>query len=158
MLFAVMVLFSQATRSPAQAAEEKAPANLLSNGSFNMGRQFWDLDKGGKTVATMDINADDAPPGGQSALITVGAIDSWGIQFGQKLDGGKAGKTYTFAVLARSAGDPVKVKGSPIDAVFSELVDHRRAAIFLSLLGQNKLRTIVSLNRLSVAAPATAVA
>ncbi|MGA2496835.1 MAG: carbohydrate binding domain-containing protein [Tepidisphaeraceae bacterium] len=109
MLFAVMVL-CQAAWSPTQAAEEKAPANLLSNGSFNMGRQFWDLDKGGKTVATMDINADDAPPGGQSALITIGAIDSWGVQFGQKLDGGKAGKTYTFAVLARSAGDPVKIR------------------------------------------------
>ena len=45
-------------------------------------------------------------------------------------------------------GDPVKVKGSPIDAVFDEVVDHRRAAVFLSLLGSTKIRSFIPLNRL----------
>ncbi|MFI5377956.1 MAG: carbohydrate binding domain-containing protein [Tepidisphaerales bacterium] len=121
LLSTILLLCWQTTWLPAQAAEDKVPANLLANGSFAMGRQFWDLDKGGKTVASMDIDSQDSPAGGQSALITVGAIDSWGIQFGQKIDGGKTGKTYTFAALARSAGDPVKVsleierRGQPYD-------------------------------------------
>lgn len=34
-------------------------------------------------------------------------------------------------------GDAVKVKGSPLDAVFLEVVDDRRAAIFVSLLGRS---------------------
>jgi hypothetical protein len=74
-----------------------------------LGRQFWDLGKGGKTVATMDINGDSTPAGGQSALISIGTVDSWGVQFGQNIDGGKAGKTYTFAVMARSEGGPAKI-------------------------------------------------
>jgi hypothetical protein len=95
--------------SPANAEEAKAGSNLLANPAFELGRQFWTLGKGGKTAATLDINGDDTPGGGQSALITVGVIDSWGIQFGQNIDGGTKGKTYTFAVLAKSAGDPAKV-------------------------------------------------
>ena len=76
---------------------------------MTLGRQFWDLTKGGKTVAKLDINSDDTPPGSQSALISVGSIDSWGVQFGQSIDGGNEGKTYTFAILARSVGGPAKI-------------------------------------------------
>src|SRR4051794_6671730 len=93
---------------PASAAAAKPRTNLLANPGFELGRQFWDLGKGGKTMATLDINADDAPRGGgQSALISLGAVDSWGVQFGQNIEGGKKGHTYTFAALARSAGAPV---------------------------------------------------
>ena len=91
------------------AEEAKAPANLFSNAGFELGRQFWTLDKAGKTVASVDINSDDALKGGQSALITMDRVEDWGVQFGQPIDGGRVGKTYTFAVLAKSAGDPVKV-------------------------------------------------
>lgn len=45
-------------------------------------------------------------------------------------------------------GDSVAIKGSPMQAVFDEVVDHRRAAVFLSLLGQTK-RKIIDLSRLT---------
>jgi len=90
--------------SSSVAGETKPSPNLLVNPAFELGRQFWELGKGGKTVATLDVNGDASPDGGQSALISVEAIDSWGVQFGQNIDGGKVGKTYTFAVLARSEG------------------------------------------------------
>ncbi len=94
----------------AAAQDAKPPANLLSNGDFELGRQFWSLDKGGKTAAKLDINRDDAPAGGQSAIITIDSVEEWGVQFSQRVDGGKAGKTYTFAAMAKSAGDPVKIR------------------------------------------------
>ena len=94
--------------SSSTAEETKASSNLLANSGFELGRQFWELGKGGKTVATLDIDG-DSTPGGQSALISVGTIDSWGVQFGQNIDGGMVGKTYTFAVMARSEGGPAKI-------------------------------------------------
>jgi transcriptional antiterminator RfaH len=54
-------------------------------------------------------------------------------------------------------GDAVRVKGSPLDAVFETVVDHRRAAVFLSLLGQTK-RHVVDFNRLTAVPPVGAVA
>lgn len=45
-------------------------------------------------------------------------------------------------------GDTVRLKGSPLDAVFSEAVDDRRAVIFVSLLGRPH-RTIVPMARLT---------
>lgn len=108
-LFALLIFFCQiAWTSSVRADEAKVPKNLLSNPAFELGRQFWDLGKGGKTVAAWEINGDDTP-GGQSALITIGKVDSWGVQFGQNLEGGKKGKTYTFAAMAKSAGDPAKI-------------------------------------------------
>jgi hypothetical protein len=99
----LLVLCCLAARpSSSVAGEARSSPNLLVNPAFELGRQFWELGKGGKTVATLDINGDANPGGGQSALISIGAIDSWGVQFGQNIDGGKVGKTYTFAVLARS--------------------------------------------------------
>jgi transcription antitermination factor NusG len=53
-------------------------------------------------------------------------------------------------------GETVRVKGNPIDAIFDEVLDHRRAAIFLSLLGRPN-RVIVPLTKIA-AAPAAAVA
>src|SRR5690242_7594269 len=44
--------------SSARADEPKPAKNLLANPSFELGRQFWDLGKGGKTVASWDINGD----------------------------------------------------------------------------------------------------
>jgi transcriptional antiterminator RfaH len=52
-------------------------------------------------------------------------------------------------------GDSVAIKGSPMQAVFDEVVDHRRAAVFLSLLGQTK-RAIIQLNRLTAVQPSAA--
>jgi len=53
-------------------------------------------------------------------------------------------------------GEAVRIKGNPIDAIFDEVVDHKRAAIFLSLLGRPN-RIIVPMTKIA-AAPAAAVA
>ncbi len=45
-------------------------------------------------------------------------------------------------------GESVRLRGSPLDAVFCEPVDDRRAAIFVSLLGKS-FRQVVSMARLS---------
>jgi hypothetical protein len=95
---------------PPTAAQQAGTVNLLANPDFRLGRQFWQPDVAGKTVARFDVNSDDSPDGSQSALLTLGAVESWGVQFGQAIDGGQVGKTYTFAVMARSAGEPVKVR------------------------------------------------
>jgi hypothetical protein len=84
--------------------------NLLANPGFELGRELWNLGKGGKTEASLKIDGEDGPPGGgQSALISVGKIDSWGVQFGQNIDGGKKGKTYTFAALVKGVSEGAKV-------------------------------------------------
>ncbi len=54
------------------------------------------------------------------------------------------------------SGDVVKLRGSPVDAIFDEVVDHRRAAVFLSLLGRAN-RLIVPLTKI-VSSPVAAVA
>jgi transcription antitermination factor NusG len=52
-------------------------------------------------------------------------------------------------------GQKVRVKGSPLDAVFFENVDHRRAAVFVSLLGKPN-RLVVPFSRLTAGAIAAA--
>jgi hypothetical protein len=111
----LIALFCWQLALPASASADSAKpdlkpgANLLANPDFALGRQFWNLGKAKKTVATLDINGDDTPAGDQSAILSVGEIDSWGVQFGQDIDGGKVGKTYTFAVFAEAVGGPAKV-------------------------------------------------
>lgn len=53
-------------------------------------------------------------------------------------------------------GDGVRIKGNALDMVFDEPLDHRRAAVFLSLLGRSH-RIVVPFSKL-VAASAGAVA
>jgi transcription antitermination factor NusG len=47
-------------------------------------------------------------------------------------------------------GDRVAIRGNPIDALFEEVVDYRRAVVFLSLLGRAN-RLIVPLSKLTTA-------
>jgi hypothetical protein len=55
-------------------------------------------------------------------------------------------------VLCRFAkGEGVVLKGNTIDAIFDEPVDHRRAAVFINLLGRPH-RLIVPLGKLSASA------
>ena len=54
-------------------------------------------------------------------------------------------------------GDNIKIKGSPLDAIFDEVLDARRAAVFLSLLGRSQ-RQIVNLNRLALSPSPGAIA
>ncbi len=81
--------------------------NLLANPGFELGSHSWHLDKGGKTDAQFTVDNSDAYDGQHSALVTIGSVEEWGAQFGQTLDAGSVGKTYTFAALAKSTGQPV---------------------------------------------------
>jgi hypothetical protein len=71
------------------------------------------------TAPSLAIVGDEALDGKQSALLTMGTIP-W-CQFGQKVKAPQVGKTYTFAALVKSIGEPVSVRleveraGSPWD-------------------------------------------
>jgi hypothetical protein len=83
--------------------------NLFANPSFELGREGWQLDKAGKTECRFSVDEKDAADGQTSALIAVGAVANWGVQFGQHFAAGQKGKTYTFAALAKSTKGPVEV-------------------------------------------------
>jgi hypothetical protein len=92
--------------SPAAGGESP---NLFANPSFELGREGWQLDKAGKTVCRFTVDEKDAADGQTSALIDVGFVDDWGVQFGQHFAAGQKGKTYTLAALAKSTKGPVEV-------------------------------------------------
>ena len=54
-------------------------------------------------------------------MLSVGTVEEWGIQFGQTMEAPAVGKTYTFAVLAKSMKGPATIRleierhGSPYD-------------------------------------------
>ena len=54
-------------------------------------------------------------------------------------------------------GDHIAIKGNPVEALFEEVLDHRRALVFLSLLGRPN-RLIVPLSKLAPASFPGAVA
>ncbi|MFB3892905.1 MAG: carbohydrate binding domain-containing protein [Phycisphaerae bacterium] len=95
--------------APAQSTQGAPAKNLLANGSFELGREFWQISKAGKTAVKFEVSNDQAADGASSALLTIDDAESWGVQFGQMISPGAKGKTYTFAAVARSAGEPVKV-------------------------------------------------
>jgi hypothetical protein len=112
LLLAVLLLVGARWSSGAEATAEKdkPPQNLLSDPSFELGTGPWKLDVAGKTVAQYAVDAADAAVGRKSALVRIGAVEASGIQFGQDLATLEPGKTYTFAVLAKSAGEPVSLR------------------------------------------------
>ncbi len=85
------------------------PKNSFVNPSFEMGPATWNLGKEANTVASLEVNAEDAADGERSALLTLGSVSGWGVQFGQRVAAGQQGKTYTFAALGKSVGVPVAV-------------------------------------------------
>jgi len=60
------------------------------------------------TVPSLAVDAEEAAAGKRSALLTMGSV-AWG-QFGQKVQAGKVGKTYTFAVFVKGVGGPVRAR------------------------------------------------
>jgi hypothetical protein len=117
------------------AGDGKAPANLFANPSFEQGREEWRLDKTTKTVARWTVDQADAKDGQSSALITIEAVEDWGVQFGQSFAAAAKGTTCTFAALAKATKAPVKVRleiersGTPYDrAAASEPVTLTNAA------------------------------
>ena len=92
---------------PTDAADK--PRNLFANPSFELGRDGWDLSKAGKTEAQFAVDAKEATDGQNSALLTIDAIDDWGVQFGQTFSAGEKGKTYTLAAFAKSTKGPAEI-------------------------------------------------
>jgi len=86
-----------------------APRNLFTNGGFEMGQAGWGLQKGAKTVASYKVDGGDAGQGRHSAVVTIGKVEEWGVQFGQTFEAGRRGKTYTFAAIVKAVGGPVTV-------------------------------------------------
>ncbi len=89
-----------------------AAENFFANPSFekrSTDTDGWHVDKGDGTVCQFAVDNADAAAGDRSARVTIGAVKSWGTQFGQIVAGGKNGKTYTFAVMAKAAKEPVTV-------------------------------------------------
>jgi len=93
----------------AARSEAKPADNLFMNPGFEQGQAEWHLDKAGKTAATFTV---DKAPGDETASghVAIESVEEWGTQFGQSMDAGAVGKTYTYAVVAKSAGDPVQVR------------------------------------------------
>jgi hypothetical protein len=89
---------------------EKPPQNLFANPGFESGREEWRLDKAGKTDARFAVDTSDAAAGQASAVLTIGAVEEWGVQFGQSFDAPAKGKTFTFAAMAKAAKSPVTVR------------------------------------------------
>ena len=116
-----LVVFTLALLTSSDAAEQ--PRNFFTNPSFELGREGWRADKAGKTECQFSLDEKDAADGRNSALLTIGAVESWGVQFGQSFPAGAKGKTYTFAVLAKSAqglveaGLQIERSASPYDRV-----------------------------------------
>ena len=102
-------------------ARAAAPVNLFANPGFEMGSGGWRMDKGKGTVARFATDEGDAADGRRSMLVTAEAVGEWGTQFGQTIEPGAKGKTYTFAVMAKSVGRAVQVQleieraGKPYD-------------------------------------------
>jgi len=105
-LIRVMAVLAAALASPGALTAE----NLLGNAGFEEGRAPWHMDTSGKTAAQFTIDDKDAGEGQRSALVSIATVDGWGIQFGQTVDAPTVGKTYTFAVLAKSTKGPVSVR------------------------------------------------
>ena len=95
--------------APAHAATADVPKNLFSNASFEMGRDGWHVSKARKTDIRFSVDREAAVHGRHSVLISMGTVEEWGAQFGQSFPAGAKGKTYTFAVHARSEKGPVEV-------------------------------------------------
>ena len=86
------------------------PENFFTNPSFEIratDETDWQLDKAGATEAHFVVNNVEAAAGDRSACVTIGRVADWGTQFGQAVEAGQKGKTYTFAVLAKATQKPV---------------------------------------------------
>ncbi len=92
----------------AETAKGRTPDNLFLDPSFeNAEHDQWSAGTAGITDVKFTVDAAEAADGKQSALLRVGAVEGYGVQFGQRVGAPTVGKTYTFAVLAKSMKGPV---------------------------------------------------
>ena len=104
---AIVLLLTLAPLFGVGAAEPMT--NFFANPSFELGRDGWEPAKAGKTECQFALDEKDAADGRNSGVLTIGAVEQWGVQFGQSFPAGTKGKTYTIAAFAKSATGPVEV-------------------------------------------------
>jgi hypothetical protein len=95
--------------SLAVAADQARTANLLGNPSFESDADPWHASAGGTTDVTFTIDGAEAVDGKRSALLKIGTVESYGLQFGQSVGAPTVGKTYTFSALAKSMKNTVSL-------------------------------------------------
>ncbi|KPK64632.1 MAG: hypothetical protein AMK73_04565 [Planctomycetes bacterium SM23_32] len=91
------------------AAAESAATNRFADPSFEAGERPWSVSAADGTVCRFDIDSTDAVHGERSALLTIEAAEDWGAQFGQQVEPGRTGETWTFAAYVKSLGGPLDV-------------------------------------------------
>ncbi len=67
----------------------------------------WEVSRAQGRLPSFAVAAGEAAEGKQCAHLTMGSPNGAGVQFGQKVAGGEAGKTYTFVVFAKALDGPV---------------------------------------------------
>jgi len=106
-----LTAFGLAALSAVLAGEpSKPPENLFGNPGFEDGRDAWRMDLGGKTAAQFVVDGAEAAAGTRSVRLAIDSVESWGVQFGQRVEGIEEGKTYTIAVLGKAIQGPVTVR------------------------------------------------
>jgi len=109
-VLAFSLLVPASIGKPQSPPEAGQPKNLMANPGFEYGVDGWRLDKAGDTAARLVVDQKEAAAGLSSALVTIDKVDQWGTQFGQTIEAGAQGKTYTFAAMAKSDAAPVAVR------------------------------------------------
>ena len=104
-----LILLALAPLLITASAVAGSPRNLFANPGFELGQDGWDVGKAGKTEVHFAVDEKDAAEGQRSALLRLGAVEQWGLQFGQSFPAGERGKTYTFAALAKGVKGSVAV-------------------------------------------------
>ncbi len=106
-------------RDPRELPLVSGGASIVGNGVLAVGERAnvvfcqmppYGVSRAEGAVPSLVVDGEDAAHGTQSALVTMGSSMGWGGQFGQKLEGGQPGNTYTFAVLVKGVGGPVLVR------------------------------------------------
>ena len=106
----ILILLCVSAFAAERAEGAQPPQNLFANPGFESGREGWRADKAGKTEVRFTVDTSDAAAGQACAVLTIGAAEEWGVQFGQSFEAPARGKTFTFAAMAKATKSPVAVR------------------------------------------------
>ncbi len=104
-------------RDPRELPLVTEGASPVGNGVLAVGEQGsvvfcqlppWEIVPGRPESPSFTVDAEDPTAGGKSALLVMGTAP-W-AQFGQKVEAGEPGKTYTIAALVKPLGAPARVR------------------------------------------------
>jgi hypothetical protein len=91
------------------AGAQPGATNRFADPSFETGGRPWTISAAAGTVSRFEIDSTDAADGERSALFTIEAVQDWGAQFGQRVEPGRAGQTWTLAAYLKGLSGPVDV-------------------------------------------------